>query len=393
MRTIYQPTSFFPENVTIDTFEDQTFTCLVNGQRITDYQVRFYQISDNSLVYDTGKINLSPNYYFNGDTMEIFFPAFTLPINSKLKYTIEYWNNLESVMSPEIFFITNVTPILTLLLPSLVEEKRLLVEGVYDQAHGIPLKEWYLELLDSNDNIIAKTPVSSRGFISYTFDGLLSGSSYKVKGYLTTRDNISVQSPLYTFNVQYEHPLIEIAPFVHFVEEKVAVDLEFGDIVQLAGQGFGSFNYVDNFIYDGNKALYLDEGAYVEWNVDILENSTHHLIIQFPFGSNFEGEIFRFDNTENGDFFSVGYQDGRFYKNLNNEEILYSLPAEMSSNYFLIAVRNQWVRIYEWYVFQGNPHGFLAQKTHNQLSSKTHDQLKNFNDYPEDIFVINTYNI
>lgn len=395
-RTIYQPVNLNPENRSIDMSVEQVFTCEVNGLKITDYQLIIYDITDNSVLYDTGKVNLGANLLFNSDTLEITIPASTIADGLQLKWTVEYWNDTEHAISFETFFISASTPTFVLDVPALVEQKKLTVSGVYTQAEGVSLREWVVDLFDMQDNLIATSGVSGSGFIEHTFDGLLSGKEYKIVGKVITIQNVVVISDDYIFDVVYDFPIFNIKPEVTFNPEAIALDVEFSDSVQIIGETAGTTSYVEDFIYEGNYGLRLQEGANVEFEVEIPEDFTAHLVVRFADLFGFEGEILRLENDETNDYFIVGYEGGRFYKEVTTGEKTFSIIAPLTDSYFLITIRQNNVRIYEWVVFLGNTHFYLQSNnfTHQQLGNYTHQFIATNNFEGTDIiFVSNIYNI
>ena len=353
---------------------DQDFTCVVSGLKITDYQLKIYKISDNSLLYDSTKVNLGVGIIYNGQTLSVTVPAGSVSNGLELKWTMQYWNGAETVISTEIFFTSASTATFTLDVPALVTEQSITVTGTYTQAEGVPLKTWYYEFYDSAGSLIVRTPTSTSGFIQYVFDGLLSGTSYQIKGFLETRDNVVVESTTYNFDVLYDIPEIEAEATAQFLEDKVAINIDFGGATEVLGAVTGTSSYVDDFIYIGNKGLDLDNGSNVDYVLDIPGDFTAHCVVQFPFSLLYSGDVLKLENTPDGEYISVGYESGRFYKDVNGSKN-YSIAIDLTTNYYVMVIQGTTAYIYEYFLFFQNPYSVFEEYTHAEMSLYTHIQL------------------
>lgn len=378
MATIYQPINLQPENISRDMSVDQNFTCVVSGLKITDYQLRIYKISDNSLLYDSTKVSLGAGVLYNGQTLSVTVPAASVANGLDLKWTMQYWNGVETVLSPEIFFRSASTATFTLDVPALITEQSITVTGTYTQAEGVPLQTWYYEFYSSTGALITRTPVSTSGFIQHVFDGLLSGTSYQVKGFLETRDNVIIETITYSFDVLYDIPEIEAEATIDFWDEKLAVRIDFGGATEVLGLVTGTSSYEDDFIYTGNKGLSLTNGSDVTYNLAIPGDFTAHCVVQFPFSLVYSGDVIKIENDPDGEYVSIGYESGRFYKDINGEK-LYSVATPLTTNYYIMVIQGTTAYIYEYFLFFQNPYSAFEDFTHTQMSAYTHIQLSENN--------------
>jgi hypothetical protein len=342
MSTIYRPTYLSPRNISVDMSVNQNFTCVVNGVKITDYQLIIYKNSDNTVLYDSTKTALGTPKY-NGETLSITVTGGTVANGLELKYTIKYWNGTEEIISSEIFFTSASIATLTITVPNPVTTQSYEFVGTYTQAQSVPIKQWYYVLYDDNLDEIDRSPLSFSGNVRYTFEGFISGNSYKIKGFAETQDNVLIETFLHSFTTSYSNPTVVTQPTVTLLADKTAIQVDWGVISQISGVVSGTSSYISNFITVGNFGLQLNSGATLTYDIDTPEEYTLHFLWQ-PLNVDFTGDIVKLNNSITGEYCKVGYISGRFVKNVSD----YSLPKTLTTNYFLISVRFNRVIIREF---------------------------------------------
>lgn len=281
MATIYQSKFMEPKNTSVDMSAIQDFTCVVSGSQITDYRLIIYNNDTSAVLYDTTKTALGTNLY-NGDTLSVSVPASSVANDLDLKWTLEYWNGTESVVSFEVFFISDPIGTLTITVPATVTAQKYTFDGTYSESATIGIKKWYYEIFDDSDVLLETTDESSSGNITHTFEGFLSGESYKIKGTLENANGIIIESTTYTFDVTYSTPESDITPVVTFDCDKQALNVAYGDLVTTVGSVSGTSSYEGDFIYDGNKGLKLDKSAILSYeDIEVPAVYTAHAVAQF----------------------------------------------------------------------------------------------------------------
>jgi len=335
--TIYQATFLTPDNTSIDTAVDNTFTCIVNGTKIDAYQAIVYSRATNSVLHDTGLVLLSTPLY-NGDLLEIPINAGSINLGNgqEDKWTVEYFNDLESVVSYETPFDTSTTASLALNAPTTITAQEFEFLGTYTQAESIPLQQWYYVLYDEFDVEIERTVVSFSGDIRHTFSGFLNGSTQKIRGFLITQANEEIESVLYTFNVAYSAPNLDIVPTVTVQDQTTSTLVEWGELVQLSGNvSGGSSSYIENFLFADNWGLQLDAGSILTYNVNIpVEKIVHHVWKQD--NASFTGRILKLSNSVTSDLHEVGYENDRFYSDINGQRTYGTMPFSTDRAYIII---------------------------------------------------------
>lgn len=334
MATIYQPIYLSPQNISVDMSVNQNFTCTIDGLKIDAYRIIIYKVSDNSTLYNSTKVTLGSVLY-NGETLTIQVTGGTVANGLELKYTIEYWNGAESVISNEIFFISASTATLTISVPATVTAQAYEFVGTYTQAQSIPLKQWYYILYDSNTVELERSDISYSGNVKHTFDGFISGQTYKIKGFAETQDNTTIESTTYTFAVTYSGSTITTQSTATLSCNTTAVQIDWGSIVQIIGAITGTYSYTSNFIYTGNYGLHLDSGSYVTFSVNIPSIFTGHHVFK-PDSISYVGDIYELNNSGTGNYFKVGYNGTSFYKNIDGNTQAYLPSYTLTTNYFLI---------------------------------------------------------
>jgi hypothetical protein len=371
--TIYQPTFLQPELTSVDMVSNQDFTCIVDGTTIDSYRLIIYNNDTSAVLYDTTKTALGSPLY-NGDTLAITVTGGTVANGLELKYTIEYWNGAESVISYETLFTSSTTATLSIAVPNPVLAQAQEFVGTYTQAEGVALQEWYYVLYDSDTVELSRSDVSFSGDVRHTFSGFLNGSSLKIQGFLKTQAGEDIESPLYSFDVSYAVPVLDIIPSATVQDSTTSVLAAWGGISQVSGTVTGgSSAYIENFLYTGNWGLELGVGAILSYDLDIpLTKTFHHVWVQES--ASFTGEILKLSNTGNTDYHEVGYDNDKFYAEINGVR-KYGTQSYRTDRVYIIVIRGTVTLIREYYY--NSTYGYISDNyTHSEMIVFTHDELE-----------------
>ena len=334
--SIYQPTFPSPRNQARDMSINQIFTVVVDGSTIDAYRLRIFNNSTNAQIYDSTKVSLGTNL-FDGDTLSVTIPANTVTNGTEAKWTLEYFNGTESAISQEIFFIASANPTFTITVPSTITSQSFEFVGTYSQAQNIPIQSWFYILYDAEGNAIITTDTNFSGNIRHTFEGLISNTSYQLQGFGTTQQNVEFQTIRYTFNVQYAEPSIITIPTAVPDSDRTAMTVGLGELVILNGTTTGTFEYINNFLVDGNIGLKLNSGSSISYSRTVPTDFSHTFFWQ-PVSTSFSGRIIRLDNSGSASYYEVGYQNGRFYYEISGLR-QYTDSFDLANNkVFLIAI-------------------------------------------------------
>lgn len=321
--TIYTPQNPSPRNEVRDMSLDQNITCTVDGIKYTDYQIRFYRVSDNVLVHDTTKINLATPLA-NGQTLTHLLTGGTLTNSAteSYKWTIQVWNGAETKTSREFQFFAKTTPVLTFTVPDPITSQSYEFTATLVQAEGDIVNNYTFELYDSQDVLIESSGSITDFNIQHTFEGFTNGDNLKVRLFGTTTGGQTFDSGLVSFTVAYSEPVIELVPNVTVDNDTSLVTVEIPEAIQIIGVdtpsgvtyeektiiGLGESG-IQEYTFD---TVYLDSGQNVFFDVTVpLDFSLEYVWI--PDSNDFTGKIIELGNE---DYF-IYFEDNKFFYTIN----------------------------------------------------------------------------
>ena len=150
---IYQPVNLSPKNISIDAKHPYIFTWKSTGAPQTDYQVIIRNNDDDSMAYNSYKIQ--------SHTSSHTVPKNTLQNGVSYKWQVQVWNNLDSTVSDWVFLSANTTPVLTFIAPDFstpvyINSQDFVFKVNYTQEEGISVKKFRFILYDEiGANIIS----------------------------------------------------------------------------------------------------------------------------------------------------------------------------------------------------------------------------------------------
>lgn len=331
-KTIYIPSFFSPEYKSLDMTLNQTFTAQVNGLKYTDYRLVIKKVSDNTVVYDSTKLSLSPVLY-DKQTLSHLISANSISNTGtdSYKWILQVWNGSENVTSGETLFYAESLPVIGLTIPTTVTSKSISLISTYMQTEGISPKKFKYIWYDNLDNIIKDTGWIFSGNLSYDFDGLDNNSSYKIECMIETLSGVIGTSGKKAFAVTYVQPSLTIVPETTLLPNLSAIKVKWSKVITRVGATTGTTSYIPNFLKDGNYGLQIDADSKLEYNFTIPKDFTVTNITKFPVG--FSGIFCQLDSD-----YSIGYDGSRFY--FNNAGIIeYGTAVSIDVNPFFICIR------------------------------------------------------
>ena len=335
MATIFTPQNPSPRNEVRDMLLTQPFTVTIDGVRCTDYQIIVRKVSDNTSVYDSAKVALgSP--LSDGQTLLHNITGGTIPNTGtdSYKWTIQVWNDLETVTSREFQFFAKTTPVLTFAPPTTITSQSYEFVGSVAQTEGDIVNYYTMELYDSSQVFIESSPQITSFNIAYEFNGFVNGDDLYVRVYGQTTGGQTFDSGLVAFSVAYAEPSVNLKPDVVVDNYKGLVTTSRGEVVQIIGTSSGTISYVNDFIYTGNTAVEVsDSASYVDIDVDITEDFSLSFIWQPLDDATFDGKILQLDNGA----YEVFYTLGRFGCTINGTT-LYKAPLSLTDKIFYITL-------------------------------------------------------
>jgi len=333
---VYRPIGFSPNNTTIDMLEIQVFTAIMQSTT-TDYALKIFKISDNTVLYDSGKVNLTVALYAT-EQLNITVPI-TPSIGTvrDLKYTITVWNLQETVTSREIPFKNYEMPTLSVTVPNTINEQSYEFIGVQSQPQGIIVERFKYELYDNNFNKISSSGYIYNSSLRYTFSNFLDNTQYKITCETYDINGIYTKSQTYNFLVDYESPSVLFKPLVENIKNTSAIRLSWAGAYSLEGVSTGTISYIDDFIYLGNTGIDIETSSNVKWDsVNILEDNTVSFLFK-PKSTGFSGNILNLSNTTDGISLNIGFNGSAFYKEQNGI-YQYSINFSLSTSIVYLIV-------------------------------------------------------
>lgn len=277
-------------------------TWQINGNSpMTGFRIQILDVDDsNTQVHDTGYIASGQQYSTDAQGNPAFYSyepsgatwsSWGLTDgNSYLLKITQYWgsgqSNFVEQYSPS-HFITRTAPSLT--ITDFVKPVATISQtftASYTQAQGDPINwaRWqFASVVNGTREMIDDTGEINTSVLSYTTDGMQSGSSYAINCIVETSSGVVTPDIWQEFTVSYTDAETSGGLSID-CSDKVSNLLEwnqFADYSSIPGIAEGSINYAD----DG---LSLGESASVTWNMP--ENG-----IEDPYGFGWKGVV----NTNN----------------------------------------------------------------------------------------------
>ncbi len=293
---IYTPKFLSPKGVSINATVDNVFSWQSQGEPQTDYQLKIYLISNDSLVYDSTKLTSTSSSHT--------VPADSLLNDKQYKWVVEIFGATGSAVSDYVFLKTHSTPVVSLTVdPTLTVQSYLFVAS-YSQAENISIKQFKFILYDSVDNIIEDTGWIYNFTPAYTVDGLLNGGQYQIECQVIDQNNMQATSGKQTFAVEYALPESPRSIQVKALDDEGNIEVNWGNLKQVTPIVTGTSSYVDSKF---NKGLLLEEDAYITYSEVVPEYFTFPWFTAVSFG--YDGILLEMDD---GDFV-FGYENNAFY--------------------------------------------------------------------------------
>jgi hypothetical protein len=229
-------------------------------------------------------------------------------------------------------------------IPSTITTPSYTFIGSYAQAEGVGVKNFTITLYDStydgstnpSDHIVLTSGQveDAPNNIRYTFNGLISGESYKVQITGTTQGTVEFTSTLTSFDVSYIVPTALANPTA-VLNPDSSITINIGNIKSITGTTSGTATYEADYLYTGNYGLNLASGAYVQFAVDFSPPFSKQWVVTPPIG--FTGDLDITRDTDSTYYISLGYDGTKFYLDLNGD-LYYSAPESLTGNPYIVAV-------------------------------------------------------
>lgn len=338
---LFQPTNVTPsvfgggDAGTVDVTQPLTVSWQVNGSSaMVAYQIQIMQnTTASTVVLNTGKVTLASPFYGTDSKGNVNF--FSVEITAaqmssagmtngyskgyKLQIT-QWWGatDAESIAQTSAsYFITRALPTLTMgEIPSPMTTRIYTFTATYAQAQNdaIEWARWQI-VPDSNpDNTLQDTgKIYGTSDLQTTYDGFITGYSYRVKCTIQTINGVEATTGWITFPVEYDSSDIDENINLCAMCGTDAVQITFPENASIPPTTItGEYSYEMNGL--GNECLYLATSSdTVEWNQSNLApmsfEAPYTLILSGQFVNASDVTVFQ-AKTEGLGSITVKYDDG-----------------------------------------------------------------------------------
>lgn len=200
---LQKPFNISLRGLCIDSAEDNEVSWQVSGDIQTAFKMDILLNIDNSLAWTSNKINsYSLKYVIPKNTL-------TNGIEYKIKLTIYNQAN-ESITSDGDVFQTSSRPVVTVNPIGTVNSFSYNFVAQYSQSENVSLRNYTVNLYDSNQNLIDKSNIKTILPIEHLFSGLQTETDYYIEFIATSSKGLTGTSGLVLFSVFYYRPKMNV---------------------------------------------------------------------------------------------------------------------------------------------------------------------------------------
>ncbi len=316
---IFQPVSLSPKNLSVDGNSIQTFTWKSTGAPQTDYQVIIRNNSDDSLVYNSFKIQSTISSHT--------IPKNTMINGNDYKWQVQVWNNGDSAISDWVFVAANTTPVITFtdpnfLDPIYIDSQEYTFKVNYAQAESIIVKMYRFILWDQNGTVILYDSDWIYGIsLEHKISGMLRDTTYKIECQAYSQNDLFATTGKKSFVIS-EYILPEGTPEldINVLDDVGAVEIKWNTQVAVAEVTDDQGNPQNAVFTTGKfgKGLSLGSNQELTYTKPVTTDYTLSFYIKLAYGH--DGDFVEFDNG-----IIMGYDATlkKFYLN-DNDVYLYS---------------------------------------------------------------------
>jgi hypothetical protein len=302
-----------------------TYGTIQSGSTTTAVVLRKHYNVLSGMYLKIGSETKQINSYDQSTGIAYMASAFSATPTTGVDYTVY----TDFVDGDEVYFKARKTPVIAVSnYSATVTKRKMTFTGTYTQANNIGWKYFTWNLYDSNNELVKTSGQINTGEIQYTFDGFVSNANYYIELVVENQDDIVVTTGKKPFTVTYTQTKILTKPATEMLREKNAIKVTweqpYVNLYTVSGDTSPYYDYLSNEPYVGAKTLNLHDGSVLTYDISnplgtvlIPYQSTNFLQIRFPVG--FQGDIIRQENSSNGDYYTLKYQDGSFIFDINGK--------------------------------------------------------------------------
>jgi len=346
--------------------------------KITDYQLVIYDNSTNTLLYDSTKISLSTVIY-GGDVIQHEVPITSEILEVRdLKWTMQVWNGsetLDSTLLRETYFKNYGAPTISLSVNESQTSQKIDFVAIWSHPQDIEPLRYKYTLYDTDMNELDNSDWVYSESLAYSFEGFLNNTYYNVKVEAYDKNNIYTVSSISNFLVSYPQPTLTFEPFVETLPDESCNKISWGGAYSIEGTLTGTSEYLQNYFATENYGIRINELSNVAWNdLEMTEEYTVSFIWT-PETVGFSGAILKLENTTSGHYYEIGFENNKFYRNVNGEKI-YTTDYILKVSYaYIFGV--QYGKLYIVPIEIAQEWNTLTARTWGDLTSYTWDDILN----------------
>lgn len=208
----------------------------------------------------------------------------------------------------------------------------------YSHPQGVMVNHWEAFISDptllSDINSVRSGDIYSSK-IEWTYDGLISGTTYWVWFKIVTNVGQVFYSEKVPFKVSYSDVSVGMFPTATNKKDKSAMLVKWSSPLENIGQTTGDYSFVD--YYDSsNRGLYLHEDSSLSYeDLKVLpEKASVPSFMWTPKTSDFNGVIMKAENSLSGETLEIGYDSSVncFWFSLNGNSKIYNASQDIFPN-------------------------------------------------------------
>ena len=294
---LYKPTNLSPSNSIIDMNSINRFSWSSQGAVQSGYRVKIYRNSDDVLLYDSGSVTSTDEYL---DLPAI--PTTAIDNDEECKWTVTITSGVISIVSDYEFFKTQTSPTASFSDPTFVGSTPLEITSQnytfvlnYSQIEDISIKSYQFILYEDDGTTIVDDSGEIYGFTpSYEFEGMVNGVTYKIKGIVTSQDDLDGNTGLKEFYINYTLP--DSPPEISVVanDDNSGIEVSWGNLKKVLGViSGGTSSYITGEL---NWGLQLESSTLLDYS-ETFNNTDYTFTywLQLQFGKDGDFMIFNTD--------------------------------------------------------------------------------------------------
>lgn len=271
----------------------------------------------------------SVSYSENVATITLY-NSFQIPTDlwvSPYIYNYQIYSNYS--ISFDYYFKARSTPKVSMEIPETITSSILSVPVSYSQSEGVGISYYQMDLY-LNDKLVNSTGEVYSPYMSYEYDGLISGNDYRLVLSIVTDDGKELEPIEKTFSVNYEMFQTAVRPVIDVNNYDACIKIDFSSNTSIPGieEGYDKISFQkysnDSTTPDNTNAICIPYDSSVYWNnangfpLNIDNEST--ILLHWHGHEGFSGTIFEKINEEDPQQNIVlSYSNGSFYYSKGND--------------------------------------------------------------------------